>query len=534
MSMYRIATANSYDNTLLNIGKRQSDLATSQDQLSSGKRVLKASDDAVAATLAERAQNRLSRIQSDLRALEASRTALTQTESALGEANDVLHRARELLVQAGNPILTANIRNDLALQLEGLREQMLAVANRQGTSGLTLFGGLGGAEKPFIDTYGPNAGVRFEGQVGQYAATENSLPQAIDGFATWMRVPQGNGVFTTSLNLANQGDVAAGNLSVGNVTQLPDPVEPYRVEFFEDPATQAWSFQVVSDTSGAVVVPLQPYDPALGASVTVGTGTFDLTFDVSGQPFPGDTLLIEPVFDGGGAFIEFQSRPDPGNAGQLRSDLGRFDASQPLPDALNPDAVPAGLGYEIEFVSDTEFRIRDIAAGTLVAIDGATPVDPAAQTYVFEQDKHITFEGVTLQLQGVPAEGDRLHIAPVVGQPTDIFETMQNAIDALRYNGTAQSAQLTQEMARAIKEIDGGMDTILVSRGRVGEWLNRADNMETLFKDREVFHEKEQSDLTDLDFVKGISDFQSQQLALDAALKSYSQVQRLSLFQYIA
>ena len=533
MSMYRIATANSYDNTLLNIGKRQSDLATSQDQLSSGKRVLKASDDAVAATLAERAQNRLSRIQSDLRALEASRTALTQTESALGEATDVLHRARELLVQAGNPILTANIRRDLALQMEGLRDQMLAVSNRQGTSGLTLFGGLGGSEKPFIDTYGPNAGVRFEGQVGQYAATENSLPQAIDGFATWMRVPQGNGVFTTSLNLANQGDVAAGAVTVTG--DLPvSPGDAYRVEFFEDPATQALSFQVVSDTSGAVVEPLQAYDPALGASVNMTVGTTTLSFDLSGQPFPGDTLLIEPVFDGGGVFDQFQSRPDPGNAGLLRSDLGRFDASQPLPDALNPNAVPVGLGYEIEFVDDTHFRIRDIAAGTLVAIDGATPADPVAQTYVFQQDKHITFEGVTLQLQGVPAEGDRLHIAPVVGLPTDIFQTMQNAIDALRYNGTAQSAQLTQEMARAIKEVDGGMDTLLVSRGRVGEWLNRADNMETLFKDREVFHEKEKSDLTDLDFVKGISDFQSQQLALDAALKSYSQVQRLSLFQYIA
>ena len=34
--------------------------------------------------------------------------------------------------------------------------------------------------------------------------------------------------------------------------------------------------------------------------------------------------------------------------------------------------------------------------------------------------------------------------------------------------------------------------------------------------------------------VKGISEFQSQQIGLDAALKSYAQVQRLSLFQYVS
>jgi flagellar hook-associated protein 3 FlgL len=33
--------------------------------------------------------------------------------------------------------------------------------------------------------------------------------------------------------------------------------------------------------------------------------------------------------------------------------------------------------------------------------------------------------------------------------------------------------------------------------------------------------------------VKGISDFQNQQTAYDAALKTYAQVQRLSLFTYM-
>jgi flagellar hook-associated protein 3 FlgL len=36
-----------------------------------------------------------------------------------------------------------------------------------------------------------------------------------------------------------------------------------------------------------------------------------------------------------------------------------------------------------------------------------------------------------------------------------------------------------------------------------------------------------------MDMVKGLSDFQNQQTAYDAALKTYAQVQHLSLFQYV-
>ena len=74
--MYRISTANAYNRTIEQLGVRQSELAEQQVRLSTGKRVQKASDDPVAATLAETAQNRLSRVQADLRALERSRSSL--------------------------------------------------------------------------------------------------------------------------------------------------------------------------------------------------------------------------------------------------------------------------------------------------------------------------------------------------------------------------------------------------------------------------------------------------------------------------
>ena len=47
----RIATANAFDNTIAQLTRRQADLAKQQERLSSGKQVLKPSDDPVAATL---------------------------------------------------------------------------------------------------------------------------------------------------------------------------------------------------------------------------------------------------------------------------------------------------------------------------------------------------------------------------------------------------------------------------------------------------------------------------------------------------
>lgn len=434
MSIYRVATANTFDRTIQNINRRQSELAQVQEQLSSGKRVIRASDDAVAATLAERAQNRLSRVQADQTALEASRSSLTLVESALGEANDLLARARELVVQGGNPVLTQNSREDLARQLEGLREQMLEVSNRTDTAGMTLFGGLGGAAKPFIDLYGPFTGVQYEGQIGQYAATETGLPQAVDGNAVWMRVAPGNGNFTVALDNSNQGLVRADQ-------------------------------GVVVDASQAV-----------GLDTGAGYGGYVITL--------GGTREA-PTFE-------------------------------IVRDIVSPPSTEAVPGF---------FGPQPYVPGTTIEFDGIQ--------LTLSGDPMGVGDPLAPQLDTDPVPADVVRLTPV-DQPTDLFATLQRAIDALRYEGANQPANITQELDRVLVEVDSGTDRILDTRGRVGEWLNRADSMSDQFADKALFHEKEKSDNEDLDMVQGISDFQNLQVGLQAALQSYGQVQKLSLFQYIA
>lgn len=528
MSLYRIATANAYDRTVHNINRRQSEIAQSQEQLSSGKRVLRASDDAVAATLAERAQNRLARTEADLAALDSSRSALVQAESGLGEASELLHRIRELVVQAGDPVLAPNSREDLAKQIEGLREQMLAVANRQDANGFTLYGGLGGAAKPFVDLYGPQAGVRFDGQDGQYAATEDALPHNINGKAVWMRVPQGNGVLVTSLGSANTG-TAGGSVAVNSAVDLPVPAPTYRVDFTDDPAsTNVPADKLVSiydASTGALMdlydsstgLPLtpatsQPYVAGMTLAVAPTAGDIDVT--LTGAPDNGDSLYLRPGVPP--ALPDaYTVEADAGNTSSVWSDQTELSGA-PL----------SGDRYRVEFSQSgttMQFRVLNLTTGTEVV----APTD-----YVDGKTVDLENGAISLQMHGQPAAGDSILVEPSVN--SDLFNTMQNIIDALRYQGSNQQGELPHQISRGLKELDTGLDRILDARGRVGEWLNRADSMETLFNDKSVFYQKEQSTQEDLDMVKGISEFQSRQTALQAALQSYAQVQKLSLFQYIA
>ena len=179
-SFTRLGTATQYDNAVRNIGARQSSLANLQENLTSGKRVLRASDDPVGAAQAERALTRIARIQTEQRALEVQRSSVAQAESSLGDAVGLVQEMRELVVSAGNGTHNAADRQTIAQQIQSLREQLLAVSNRKDSSGAPLLASLGSAAAPFDGT--PNG---FSGLAGQAAASDVSLPGALDGHAAY-------------------------------------------------------------------------------------------------------------------------------------------------------------------------------------------------------------------------------------------------------------------------------------------------------------------------------------------------------------
>ena len=183
----RITSANAFESSVSNLQRRQQALSQSQEQLTSGKRVLRPSDDPAAAAAAERALAAESRAKAQMRALDSSRSAMQLSESALGGAGELMQQARELLVSAGNGNHTDADRRVIAQALRGLRGDLLAVSNRSDGAGRYLFGGQGADSPPLLDSPG---GVAYNGASGQLmGASGEASPLSIDGQAAWLQAP---------------------------------------------------------------------------------------------------------------------------------------------------------------------------------------------------------------------------------------------------------------------------------------------------------------------------------------------------------
>lgn len=186
----RVTTFNAYENAIFNLQSRQRSMAQAQEQLTSGKRVAKPSDDPVGAARAERSLAAMTRADAHQRALEASRTATQLAESAFGDAGELVQQIRETLVAAGNASYSDGERDMLVQKMRGLREQLLSVANRADGTGAYIFGGQGSDKPPFDDTLG---GVTFQGSAGStMVASNESLSTQIDGELVWLRASNPN------------------------------------------------------------------------------------------------------------------------------------------------------------------------------------------------------------------------------------------------------------------------------------------------------------------------------------------------------
>jgi flagellar hook-associated protein 3 FlgL len=183
----RVTVSNAFDRSIANLQRRQQQLTEAQEQLTSGKRVQRASDAPADAARAERALAAQARAEAQMRALDASRNAMQLTESTLGEAGELLQQVRERLVAAGNGSYTDRERQTLAEAIRGLRDDLLSLANRGDGAGRFLFGGQGADRPPLVDGAG---GVGYEAASGQLqAAAGESTPLSTDGRAVWLQAP---------------------------------------------------------------------------------------------------------------------------------------------------------------------------------------------------------------------------------------------------------------------------------------------------------------------------------------------------------
>lgn len=189
----------------------------------------------------------------------------------------------------------------------------------------------------------------------------------------------------------------------------------------------------------------------------------------------------------------------------------------------NPAQI-TGHNYDIQFSvsgSNTTYNVVDTTTGSTVVSNANYAPGTAIQA-----------DGMSFSISGAPANGDTFQIAPSTNS-LSVFGALDSTIKSLNTPGL-NSGQISQAVNQGLRDIDAVSSTISNARAAAGETLNRLDGIESRLDDQALSAKTEKSNAVDLDMVSAISDFQTQQTGYDAALKVYSLVQKMSLFQYIS
>lgn len=144
----RITDAMLTSASLADIQRSQARAFDAQEQVSTGKRINHASDDADGAARAVRLHGELAGIARQGQNADAATSWLSATESSLGEVSSILQRVRELTVQAGNGTLSPSDRKAIADEVDQLTESVRDQANTT-LDGRYLFSGAQTTTRPY-------------------------------------------------------------------------------------------------------------------------------------------------------------------------------------------------------------------------------------------------------------------------------------------------------------------------------------------------------------------------------------------------
>ena len=145
----KVSTSLFFDRSVNQMVSGQSQLAKTQTRLSSGKEVVNPSDAPDKATAIQRLKSVLKKQDSFSSNIEGAKNRLIAEETALKAVNDVLTRIKELSIQAANGTLGPRDKELVAIEVEGLTQDLLSLANTQDVNDNYVFSGSRVQVQPF-------------------------------------------------------------------------------------------------------------------------------------------------------------------------------------------------------------------------------------------------------------------------------------------------------------------------------------------------------------------------------------------------
>ncbi|MFT3851048.1 MAG: flagellar hook-associated protein FlgL [Propionivibrio sp.] len=205
----RVSTSQIFDSGVQGLLRNQSSLLNTQNHISASKRVLKPSDDPVAAARALVVTQSQEVNKQYIANQGYASDQLRLLESKLGSAVATIQDIIDVSISAGNGALTDQGRKDIATELRQRLDELLATANSQDGSGNYIFSGYKTNVQPFALNPDPlattysmsNPYVDYQGDQGQVALqVDASRQMAIseNGASVFVRVTDDSGNLTNA------------------------------------------------------------------------------------------------------------------------------------------------------------------------------------------------------------------------------------------------------------------------------------------------------------------------------------------------
>ncbi len=370
----RISTAYSQLSNVNALLEQQVKLAKTQQQLSTGLKQLKPSDDPIAAAKILEFNVEIDQLNQFQRNIDTVRERNVLEESSLQSAENVLFRAKELTIQAANGTLTSNDRLSIKSEVDQLLDNLLSIANTKNANGEYIFSGYLTDTKPFVWDTVLNA-YDYQGTDNQRTIQVNESRRIADG-------DPGSSVFENITSVSQDASLKNNTRSIFNTLKA---LSNALTGSFSDPNAVIQGKQAVNTPLTLVAGTTVTLNNDLAAApITINlAGTYN-TIDDLVNVFNSDVAL-------NGAGIKAQSN------GQF---LEFISTTQGAVSSISLTAISAN------FATETGFNAGDTGNG----INLLPPITQPGQLFNTISDEILTDLDNALEsfLQARSAVGSRL------------------------------------------------------------------------------------------------------------------------------
>lgn len=283
-------------------------IVKTQEQLSTGQRVLSAADDPVAAIKIQQLGENIALVEQYNKNISLAENNLAVEENALSGVENIVQRIKELAVQAGNTAsLSTSEYKAIATEVDSRLAELASLANTTNVNGDYIFSGYN-SQTPTFEGDTVN-GFRFSGDEGamKIKVANNTFVDASDsGKGIFVDIPSANNTITTTTNPNNQS-VPPIVISIGEVVDqdaydefYPDDIV---ITFNEDSTLSppVKNFTVTERSSGKIIEENKPY---VAGEELVYHG---VSVSITGNPQSADS---DAGINGDQLFVESTSTQD--------------------------------------------------------------------------------------------------------------------------------------------------------------------------------------------------------------------------------